>query len=94
MDYAWTGDLRTRIAHPLGPSLQLFGDGSVEWFGIDETRSTRDTQWSGRMEVGVRIEGRAGDVEVFVGYARRADAYPTQSAARRWPLAGVRIVGG
>jgi len=47
VDYAWTGDLRARIAHRLAPSLQLFGDGSVEWFGIDEMRSTRDTQWSG-----------------------------------------------
>jgi hypothetical protein len=46
------------------------------------------------MEVGIRIRGRAGNVEVFAGYARRADAYPTESAARRWPLAGVRIVGG
>lgn len=94
VDYAWTGDLRARIAHGLRSSVQLFGDGSVAWFGIDEMRSTRDTQWSGRVEIGVRIGGRAGDVEVFVGYARRADAYPTESAARRWPLAGVRIVGG
>lgn len=94
VDYAWTGDLRARIAHRLAPSFQLFGGGSVDWFGIDEARSARDTQWSGRIEVGVRIGGRAGDVEVFVGYARRADAYPTESAARRWPLAGFRIVGG
>lgn len=38
--------------------------GLVEWFGIDEMRSARDTQWSGRIEFGVRIGGRAGDVEV------------------------------
>jgi len=94
VDYAWTGDFRARIAHGLGGSLFLFADGSAAWLGIDETRSARDTQWSGRMEVGIRIRGRAGDVEVFAGYARRADAYPTESAARRWPLAGIRIVGG
>ena len=94
VDCAWTGDLRARIAHRLGRSLHLFADGSAAWFGIDETRSARGTQWSGRMEVGIRIGGRAGNVEVFAGYDRRADAYPTESAARRWPLAGVRIVGG
>lgn len=46
------------------------------------------------MEVGIRIGGRAGNVEVFAGYARRADACPTEAAARHWPLAGVRILGG
>ena len=94
VDYAWAGDLRARIARGLGRSAHLFADGSAEWFGIDETRSTRETQWSGRMEIGIRIRGRAGDVEVFAGYARRADAYPTEEGARRWPLAGIRILGG
>jgi hypothetical protein len=94
VDYAWTGELGARITHRLGRPLNLFADGSVAWFGIDETRSNRETQWSGRMEVGIRISGRAGDVEVFAGYVRRADAYPTEAGARRWPLVGIRIVGG
>ena len=94
VDYAWTADAGARIAQAISRRLHVFADGSVGWFGIDETRSSRPAQWNGRVEVGVRIDGRAGDVEVFLGYGRRADAYPTETAARRWPVAGVRIIGG
>lgn len=94
VDYAWKADAGARIAQGVRRWLHLFADGSVEWFGIDETRSSRPTQWNGRVEVGVRIDGRGGDVEMFVGYGRRADAYPTETAARRWPMVGVRVVGG
>lgn len=94
VDYAWKAEAGARIAQGVSRWLHLFADGSVAWFGIDETRSSRPTQWNGEVEVGVRIDGRAGDVEVFVGYGHRADAYPTETAARRWPMVGLRVVGG
>lgn len=48
VDYAWKADAGARIAQGVRRWLHLFADGSVGWFGIDETRSSRPTQWNGR----------------------------------------------
>jgi hypothetical protein len=61
-------------------------------FGVDGS-GNRSTQTGGRLEAGVRFNGRAGALELFAGFERRVDADPLDFLAQRWAVAGFRLVG-
>ena len=65
------------------------GHGDV--FGVDGT-GNRGTQTGGRVEAGVRFNGRGGALELFAGFERRIDADPLDFQAQRWAIAGFRLV--
>jgi hypothetical protein len=104
VDYTWTGNLDLLIRHPVSQRLGVFARGTGEMFGIDPALSKRDRQIGGKAEAGLRISGRSGALELFVGYERRIDADPAESAlavatgtsrvgqALNWALAGFRLV--
>jgi hypothetical protein len=92
VDYSWTGDLDVVVRRRLNDRVGVYARGSGEAFGIDAARSNRHTQESGRIEGGVRVNGRAAALELFAGYERRADAYPLDQLTLRWALAGFRLV--
>jgi hypothetical protein len=58
--------------------------------GTDGTRD-RGTQAGGRGEAGIRLEGAAGAVELFVAAERRVDPYPTEFYTDTWVTAGFRL---
>ena len=44
------------------------------------------------LEAGVRVNGRAGALEIFAGYENRVDADPLDRQSRRWGLVGFRLL--
>jgi hypothetical protein len=44
------------------------------------------------VEAGVRINGRAGAIELFAGVERRVDADPIERLSRRWGIWGFRLL--
>jgi len=92
VDYSWTADLDVVVRRRLNERVDLYARGSGEVFGIDAALSKRNTQESGRIEGGVRVDGRGAAIELFAGYERRADAYPLDQQPLHWALAGFRLV--
>ncbi len=92
VDYTWTGDADVVIRRPLTPRVGVFAHGFGELVGVDPALAGRDTQQAGRAEGGVRLDGRAGAVELFAGVERRADADPIDRQPQRWIFAGFRFV--
>jgi hypothetical protein len=89
-DYKRIGDADVLIRHTVSPHAIVYVRGTGELFGVDGT-IPRDNQRGGRAEVGVRLTGRAGAVELFGGLEQMVDAYPTERVPRRWPFAGFRL---
>jgi len=92
VDYSWTGQLDLLITRPITPRVSAFVKGSGQLIGVDETVNHRSTLTGGLGEAGVRINGRGGAVELFAGFERRIDAYPTLLDSERWVLAGFRLL--
>jgi len=92
VDYTWATDLRLSLLHPLGRRLGLVAAGMGGLKGVDPARAGRTQHLcGGRLEGGVRVQGQAGAIEVFVGYERRIDAYPLDRGRARWFTFGFRL---
>ncbi len=92
MDYTWTGDADLVIRRTVNPRLGVFLHGYGEMFGVDGTLENRHTQKGGVVEAGVRINGRAGAIELFAGIERRVDADPIERLSKRWGIWGFRLL--
>jgi hypothetical protein len=92
VDYTWTGNVDVLMRRPLRPHVGVYARGTSEVFGIDAAISTRRRQIGGKAEVGVRLNGNGGAVELFAGYERRVDADPLDRQPHRWALAGFRLL--
>lgn len=92
VDYTWTGSLDLLIRRPINQRIGVFARGTGEMFGTDPLLSTRGRLTGGKAEGGVRINGRAGALELFAGYQRRIDADPIDFQHRDWALAGFRLL--
>lgn len=91
VDYRWEagGDVSTRYS--LRPHVALVSSGAVRVVSVDDTRA-RDAQVGFRSEAGVRLDGRAGAVELFLAAERRIDPYPLQASTDTWMTAGFRFL--
>jgi len=92
VDYTWTGDVDLMIRRAVSPRLGVFAHGIGNGFLVDDTIAHRDNQFGGTVEVGLRIDGRGGAVELFAGAEQRVDADPIDRMTRRWALAGFRLL--
>jgi hypothetical protein len=92
VDYSWTGDADVMIRKAVARRVGLFAHGYGELFGVEDA-SPRGTQRGGRLEAGVRFDGRAGALELFAGVERRLDADPVERVPQRWGIAGFRLLG-
>lgn len=92
VDYSWTGELDLLVRRQVSRRVGVFAHGIGEGYLVDETIAHRDRQLGGRVEVGLRVGGRVGAIELFAGAERRVDADPTDRIARDWALAGFRLV--
>jgi hypothetical protein len=54
--------------------------------------ANRTTQTGGLFEAGLRINGRGGIMELFVGAEKRVDAYPLDRQPEHWLLTGFRLL--
>jgi len=102
VDYSWTADLDVAIRWAVSSRVGVFAHGHGEMFGVDGTTRSiltadgtvlpRASQTGGRVEAGVRLNGRAGAIELFAGFERRIDADPMAFLPQRWGIAGFRLV--
>jgi hypothetical protein len=92
VDYGWIARAQTTYRRSLSTRLGLFATGSGEVIGVDDTIRGRDRVCGGRLEGGLRIDGSRAALELFLGYERRVDAFPTDRFRVRWITAGFRIL--
>ena len=91
VDYVWMSRARAEIDHPISKRAELIGSAFGELIGVNHL--VRDKRvCGGRLEGGLRINGRAAAVEFFAGYERRIDAYPTDRFRVRMFQLGFRVV--
>jgi hypothetical protein len=88
VDYTWEFDGRVRADRVLRPGVGVLAAGAVRHLGVDGSRAG---QTGARVEGGVRFDGSAGAVELFVAAERRIDPYPLQFSTMSWVTAGFRL---
>ena len=93
VDYTWLGEANVLIRRPINERVGMFGRGTGQFFAVDETLAKRGTQAGGLIEVGLRIPGKVGVLEIFGGYEKRVDADPLDRLSQRWGLVGFRLLG-
>jgi hypothetical protein len=91
VDYQWEVDAAARARVRVAPRAALVVGGGVRVLGVDGTRE-RGTQYGARGEGGVRLEGSAAALELFVAAERRIDPYQLEFATESWVTAGFRVV--
>jgi len=92
VDYTWLSNAQVDVHRPLNRRFSLIASAYGDVYGVDQTARERRV-CGGRIEGGVRIHGRAAAVEVFAGYERRVDAYPTDRYRVRMFMVGFRVRG-
>jgi len=92
VDYTWLGEGNLLVRHAIRPRIGVFGQGSGKFFGVNGDVAGRGTQVGVRVEAGVRLSGRGGVMELYVGYENRVDAYPLDRTSQVWGLTGLRLV--
>jgi len=90
VDYRWEVAGALAAGYEIRPHVTFIAAGDVRLLGTDGSRD-RGTQVGGRGEGGIRFEGDAGAVELFVAAERRVDPYPTQFYTNSWLTVGFRL---
>lgn len=91
VDYRWEVDTRVRSDVPIRSRFGLLFRTDVRILGVDGSRE-RGTQTGVRAEGGVRFEGPAGAVELFVSGERRIDPYQLEFGTVTWSTFGFRLL--
>jgi hypothetical protein len=90
VDYRWEVVGALSGGYEIRPRVTLVAASDLRLVGTDGTRD-RGTQTGARGEAGIRLEGAAAAVEVFVAAERRVDPYPTEFSTDTWVTAGFRL---
>jgi len=91
VDYSWELDAGVRSDFLVRPGVGILAAGRLRYLGVDGTRD-RGGQTGYRAEGGVRFEGRAGAIELFVSAERRIDPSPLERGTADWVTAGFRLL--
>lgn len=92
VDYRWLGEAQVLVRRPLTDTVGLFVHGTGQGFLVDDTLANRGTQAGAMVEAGLRVTGKAGELEIFGGYEKRVDADPIDRVSHRWGLVGFRLL--
>ena len=65
--------------------------GDIRYLGVDGSLE-RGNQTGYRVEGGVRFDGDAAAIELFVGGERRIDPYPVEFGIAEWVTVGFRLL--
>jgi hypothetical protein len=90
VDYEWELDGDTRSQVRLTPVVSLVALGGLRLVGVDETRN-RDAVYGWRADGGVRFDGHAAALELFIAAERRIDPYQLEFSTATWLLTGFRL---
>ena len=93
VDYSWVGDADLTWRHAMRGRVGLYGRAHGDLYGVDKSIAGRDRQAGGRVELGFRIKGSGGALELFGGWERMVDADPLDRLPQQWGFAGFRVVG-
>jgi hypothetical protein len=91
VDYRWEIDARIRSDVPIRSRVGLIAGAGLRVLGVDGSAG-RGTQTGFRAEGGVRIDGPAGAVELFVAGERRIDPYQLEFGTATWSTVGFRLL--
>jgi hypothetical protein len=90
VDYSWELDAEAAARVRLRPRVAAIASGNVRVIGVDGSRG-RGTQHGVRGEGGVRFDGGAAALELFVAGERRIDPYQLEFSTTNWLSAGFRL---
>jgi hypothetical protein len=91
VDYTWMMDLRLRLAHQATNRAIFFVGGTGGFIGVDRVLFDRERQCGMAFDAGLRLLGEVAAAEIFVGYERRVDAFPTERFRLRMFTIGFRL---
>lgn len=91
VDYRWQAIGTGRVQVGVKSRTSWFADGNLQVMGVDGS-AHRGTQHGYDTDTGVRFDGNAGVIELFVGVERRIDPYPVEFGSATWFKAGFRLV--
>lgn len=91
VDYSWELDAGARTDVKVHPGVGVIAVVGMRHLGVDGSQN-RDGPTGYRVEGGVRLEGPAGAIELFIAIERRIDPYPVEFGAARWVTAGFRLL--
>jgi hypothetical protein len=92
VDYTWMTKALVGAARPLNATFSVVGSGLGEINFVNHLVRDRRV-CGGRVEGGLRVNGRAADFDVIVGYERRIDGYPIERSRVRAFTIGFRLIG-
>jgi hypothetical protein len=90
-DYSWEAGATVRVDLPLRRGLTGMSEVSGRVMGVDGSLD-RGHQSAYRIEGGIRLDGRAGAIELFLAGEQRMDPFPIQFGSARWITAGFRVL--
>jgi hypothetical protein len=90
VDYEWELDSEAAARVRVRPRVAIVALGQLRVLGVDGSRG-RDTQYGVRGEGGVRLDGSAAALELFVAAERRIDPYQLEFSTTSWLSAGFRL---
>ena len=91
VDYTWEIDSGVRTDVQIRPGIGVLVTGDLRLLGTDGSQN-RGNQTGFRAEGGVRAEGRAGAMELFLAVEHRVDPYPLEFGTASWVTVGFRLV--
>jgi hypothetical protein len=91
VDYTWMNELAFTLRRPLNRHISGYLRLHGQVYAVDRTIAGRGDQYGGRVEAGIRLNGTAGSVELFVGGERMIDADPLERMPEQWALGGFRL---
>ena len=90
VDYEWELDTEATARVRFRPRTALIALGQLRVLGVDGSAG-RDAQYGLRGEGGVRLDGSAAALELFVAAERRIDPYQLEFSTATWLSAGFRL---
>lgn len=90
VDYEWELDTEAAARVRVRPRVAMVALGQLRVLGVSESRS-RGTQYGARGEGGLRLDGAAAALELFVAAERRIDPYQLEFSTATWFSAGFRL---
>jgi hypothetical protein len=91
VDYSWELDAAVRSDVKLHPGVGVLASLGIRYLGVDGSRD-RGNQTGYKVEGGVRFEGAAGAIEIFIAGERRIDPFPLEFGTADWVTAGFRLL--
>lgn len=93
VDYTTMNELDVTLRRRFNSLAGVYGRVYGQGIAVDRTIAGRDFQYGGRAEVGIRLTGNRGALDLFGGFERVIDADVLDRQPRRWAFFGFRVVG-